>query len=361
MTGTRRWALGFLVWTVLGLLSASQSALILHSLGQPVPWRLVLTDRLIDWYSCAIFTPLFFLLARRFPLGRGQWRRYLPLHLAAAAVASVAKFGLQHQLGALLIPERQRDFSLLLTRSFITENMAFWCVIAAVHALEYYERFQERELQAARLRARLSEAELEALAGQLHPHFLFNTLQGISTLIHRDPEAADEMLVHLSDLLRKTLARARAYEVTLAEELGLLEDYLAILAVRFRDRLAIQLEIPEVLRSALVPPLLLQPLVENAIEHGIARRAGAGCIVIQSELVADRLRLSVVDDGPGLAKAGQAPVEGVGLGTTRRRLAELYGAAHSLTLDEQPVGGLRVEVSLPFHTEPMTGFAGRAP
>lgn len=345
-----RWLLGALIWTVLALLSASQWAVSLAADGKPIVWGPLLANRLVDWYSCGIFTPLFFWLARRYPIDRRRWLRHLPLHAGVAALLTPAKFVIQRFVMVQLLGLKFPPLAGMLTHAFISENIAFWCVIAVVHALVFQERVREREALTARLQVRLSEAQLEALTARLHPHFLFNTLQGVSTLVYRDPAAADAMLGHLSTLLRRALARGQGHEVHLSEELGLLEDYLAIVQVRFGERVRITRAIDEAALWGLVPQLLLQPLVENAIEHGIARRAGAGTIAIEATRDGGQVRIVVRDDGPGMAGP---TVEGVGLGSTRRRLEELYGPAGRLTLEPAPEGGLVVTVMLPYHEEPL--------
>lgn len=348
----QRWGLGFLAWTLLVLLSISQSAVAANTAGRVVDWGRMVPWRFIDWYSCALFTPAFFWLARRYPIGRQQWARNVPIHLGAAAVATVLKFTLEHSILSGLLQWTDLPLGRLIVTGFISENIAFWCVIAAVHAIEFHGRVREREVLTSRLQARLSEAQLEALTARLHPHFLFNTLQGISTLVYRDPAAADAMLGHLSTLLRGTLQRATRHEVTLADELALLEEYLAIVQVRFGDRVTIERRIEPGTLPGLVPHFVLQPLVENAIEHGIAARAGAGRIEIAAERQADRLLIRVTDDGPGLPSSTASPPDGVGLGSTRRRLAELYGASARLELNGRAGGGTTARLDLPFHEAP---------
>lgn len=347
-TTARWWVLGFLAWTVLALLSASQWAVSLAADGKPINWGPLLANRLADWYSCAVFTPLFFWLARRFPLDRHRWFAHGALHLGAAAGLTPLKFALQRWVMADVLGAPFPPLSQMLTHAFISENIAFWCVIAAVHALVFYQRVREREALTARLQVRLSEAQLDALAARLQPHFLFNTLQGISTLVYRDPAAADAMLGHLSTLLRRALARGQGHEVPLAEELALLEEYLAIVLVRFGERVRVTRNIDDAALPGLVPQLLLQPLVENAIEHGIARRSGAGEIGIEARREGPELRIRVRDDGPGMA---EPRAEGVGLGSTRLRLEELYGREGRLTLESG--AGLVVTVVLPYHERPV--------
>jgi signal transduction histidine kinase len=344
----RWWVLGFVAWTVLALLSASQWAVSLAADGKPILWGPLLVNRLVDWYSCAIFTPLFFWLARRFPIDRQHWLPNGTLHFVSALVLTPVKFAIQHTVMVRLVGQNYPSLTQMLTHAYITEAIAFWCVMAAVHALVFQQRVREREALTARLQVRLSEAQLDALAARLHPHFLFNTLQGISTLVYRDPAAADAMLGHLSTLLRRALARGQGHEVALAEELALLDEYLAIVQVRFGERVRITRDIDPAALPGLVPQLLLQPLVENAIEHGIARRAGGGAITIGARRNGSVLSITVSDDGPGLV---EPRAEGVGLGSTRLRLEELYGSAGRLTLESG--AGLTVTVVVPWHEQPV--------
>ena len=346
-----RWLLGFLAWTVLALLSASQFAVALGADGRAFEWSWLLPNRLVDWYSCAIFTPLFFWLARRYPIDQRHWVRHVPVHFVAVAAVSAAKIAIQRWAMIHVIDQPFPPLAQALMHGFIIENMAIWCVIAVVHAIEFHQRVREREVLTARLQARLSEAQLDALSSRLHPHFLFNTLQAISTLVYRDPAAADAMLGHLSTLLRRALMRGQGHEVTLAEELALLEEYLAIVQARFGDRVAVEREVDPAALAGLVPQLMLQPLVENAVEHGVARRAGAGRIAIRAAREGDRLRIAVADDGPGLERPA---LERVGLGNTRLRLGELYGEDGVLTLEPGVPGGLVATVTLPFHETPVS-------
>jgi LytS/YehU family sensor histidine kinase len=236
-----------------------------------------------------------------------------------------------------------------LAQSFIFESIAFWCLLGVVHAIVFYERFQNREVQAAELKAQLAASQLESLSAQLHPHFLFNTLQGISTLMHRDPRGADTMLSRLSELLRRTLQRGDRQEVRLSEEMELLGYYVGIMRVRFGDRLVFESDIDPSLTNALVPHFILQPLVENALQYGLARRAGAGRITVTGERSGASLILRIRDDGPGPGAGPSDPVtEGIGLGNTRRRLEGLYGTDQRLTLTPSPGGGMLVELVLPW-------------
>jgi LytS/YehU family sensor histidine kinase len=216
-------------------------------------------------------------------------------------------------------------------------------------ALHYYRSVRERERRAAELEALLADARLHALTGQLRPHFLFNALHGVSTLMHRDVEAADEMLAELGALLRATLDREGVQEVPLHEELATARHYVEIVRARFGDRLVVEEEIDPDAREALVPHLVLQPLVENAVEHGIARDPGAGRIWIRARRENGSCTLTVTDDGPGLEGGSEAAVrEGVGLSNTRRRLSQLYGPEATVTLRARGGRGADVVIRLPF-------------
>lgn len=305
---------------------------------------------MLDWYTCAIFTPLFFWLAARFPVDRRHWRTNIFVQFAASSLAVVLKYAFLYRVWQWMRGDATMTFARVLTANFIIESMIFWAVIAIIHGILFYRRWQEREQLAAELRTRLSEAQLEVLKAQLRPHFLFNTLNSISTLVHSDPASADQMVVQLADLLRASLETSGKHEIPLAEELSLLERYVGIMRVRHEDRLSVAIRATPRARAALVPHFILQPLVENAIEHGIARRAGDGRIVIEATDIGDTLQLRVGDDGTGFhqcADNGSSPEEGVGLGNTRLRLHQLYGDAQSFTIECVKTGGTLVTVTIP--------------
>jgi two-component system, LytTR family, sensor kinase len=340
----------FGVWTFLAAFSSSQTVVYLSQRGQPIAWREMLTGRFADWYTCALFTPLFFWMGRRYPIDRKSWKVMLPLTLVVTSVCVVLKYAvlvpIEHAFGLNL----GSTFSSELARNFATESMAFWAVIGIVHAFEFNRRYREREVAAADLRARLSQAQLEALRSQIHPHFLFNTLHSISTLMHRDVDAADTMLTRLSDLLRLTMQHRGQNEIALRDELALVDQYIEIMRVRFGDRLTVRHSIhPEAL-DAFVPQFILQPLLENAFAHGIAQTSGPGTIDISALSADGRLEISITDNG--LHTNGSAPgvkTHGMGLANTRRRLEQLYGPAQSMSLEKLPGRGTRVVVAIPLH------------
>jgi signal transduction histidine kinase len=328
------------------VLSISQTAVSRAYRGEPITWWPLVAVRLADWYTCALFIPAFFWLTRHFPIERPAWRRNAGVHMLATVLFVIGKYMAFSPLERWLTGEPSRPLPGLLAASAISELMIFWAVIGVIHGVEFYHRYREREALALQLQTRLSEAKLEALRAQLHPHFLFNTLNGIATLIHRDPDAADLMLTRLSDLLRSTLDRHPAEEIRLREELDLLSRYLDIMKVRYGARLTVRWDVPREVEDALVPSFLLQPLVENALEHGVARQPGPGYVEIRVSTEGDSLRVSVTDNGPGVA-GDAVPGRGVGLSNTRRRLEQLYGAAQRLTLTALPDRGTRVTVALP--------------
>jgi LytS/YehU family sensor histidine kinase len=222
---------------------------------------------------------------------------------------------------------------------------AYWVILGVGQGFLYYRKYRDRELHASRLEAQLSQAQLQVLKMQLHPHFLFNTLNAISALVHEDADLAERMIARLGELLRSTLEAADRQEVPLRQEVEFIRPYLEIERARMGDRLKVELDIDPAALDAHVPNLLLQPLVENAIRHGIAPRAEPGRIEVRARREEGRLRLEVCDDGPGLA-AG--PREGVGLTNTRARLRQLYGEEHCFEMSNGAGRGLTVRVTIPF-------------
>jgi LytS/YehU family sensor histidine kinase len=223
----------------------------------------------------------------------------------------------------------------------------YWVLVGATHALHYYERFRERELRATQLEAELAQSQLQRLKMQLQPHFLFNALNAISTLIETDPEAADRMLSQLASLLRESLRADAPHEVSLREELSFLDRYLEIEKTRFADRLRVSFAVDPDILDARVPSLLLQPLVENAIRHGVSRRADGGRVDVRAWRENGSLRLEVRDDGPGLPEAAFES-SGIGLANTRARLERLHGADYRFELANLPEGGALASVRFPF-------------
>ena len=338
---TRRlWLLGAAVWIVLGLMSAAQNAAWRAYTNRPIPWGILLPNSLGDWLTCGMFTPAFYWMVRQFPIRGERWWTRLPLHLAGSIAFTLLKVSVWTPLYNVLNPTESRSYSQILFGGFYADMLAYWASVGVIHAIEYYRESRERQLEATRL-------ALENLRAQLQPHFLFNTLQSISTLIYRDQPAADRMLTQLSDLLRLSLRNTGVQEVPLAEELGFLERYLAIMRVRFGDRLVIAVDSPPDVMDALVPSLVLQPIVENAIEHGMADRSDVGHVSIRVTRDGPALQLEVSDDGPGLGAASSREGNGIGLANTRERLARLYGTAGRVETFSENGRGLTVRLTIP--------------
>jgi len=343
---TRRWLLALGGWGALGLFSASQYYLNDLSRGREVNWHTPIVPSLTRWYLWAGLTWLILGALRRFPLDRGRWRRGLLAHLplsVAVAFAHVFVF----VLIVWLLNDRAPAFGSLLRLNVAvnvhTNLLTYWGIAGIVLARDFYRKYRERELRSAQLETELARSQWAALRAQLHPHFLFNTLNAISALVERAPEQAERMIARLSDLLRATLETSDA-QVPLRRELEFVERYLAIERVRFGERLRVEMDVSPRALEAEVPHLILQPLVENAVNHGVARRAAAGRIWIRARREAGRLVLGVRDDGPGVPDVG-AIEEGIGLASTRRRLEQLYGPDARLDLHSER--GFDVVLTLP--------------
>lgn len=363
----RRWLVRgvvFGIWTSLGVFTTVQVWLILYTArlaGPDLPretpaasWWELLQLQLAEWYIWGMLSLAIFWLARRFPLERGTWWRSLLVHLPACVVVAFAQTTLVALASEVLrrdIPKPTISGSVLLLffAAKVQQNVFVYWVLVAIHqALHYYRKFQERELRASQLEARLAQTRLQVLQMQLHPHFLFNTLNAISALIHEDVEVADRMIARLGDLLRATLDNADFQEVPLSQELDFVRPYLEIEQARLGDRLAVRVDVDPATLDALVPNLLLQPLVENAVRHGIAPRPEGGRIEIRARRDGSSLRLEVCDDGLGMGKPAGTCREGVGLTNTRARLRQLYGASQRLELANGPERGFAVRVTVPF-------------
>lgn len=353
-----KWAIIVGFWTFFGLLNGTQLYLGLRMEGLRLSlWRVFATD-VFGWWPWIAATPIVLALGRKFPFERGRWWRVVPVHLVACLLIAGAHFAIFTYVNNLFSPfgppRVPRSFwdSFLgrATSQFHIDLLIYAATLGVSYAVSYYLRFREREFRASQLEAQLAQAQLQTLKMQLHPHFLFNTLNGIAGLV-RDSrnKAAVDMLAGLSDLLRYTLENAGKQEVALKEELEFLELYLYIQQMRFSDRLKVEMHIePEVL-DALVPNLILQPLVENAIRHGVSPRSRSGVVGVSAQRDNGSLRIRIYDDGVGLKRDdGTATVEGVGLSNTRARLAQLYGERQRFSLSEREGGGVEANLVIPF-------------
>lgn len=350
---TRR---GFLIWLAvvlsIGLLSFFRYYLAELAAGYPVHFlKPLITEMTAAFGAGLLFFPVRW-LTEAYPLSRESWVRYLPLYLGALLVVSAAHTSLNWGLRALLYPLAgfgAYDYGAMPLRYFMElpyDVLVFWLMVGTLHVVGRLRAAREQELRAARLQSSLARAEVRNLRLQLQPHFLFNALNTISSTMYDDPAAADEMLDCLAELLRASLRTAQTDEVPLRSELEVLDAYLAIMRARFGDRLRVDLEVDDSLADALVPSMILQPLVENAIRHGNVERAGHGHVALRAARHDGRLRLEVEDDGPGSPEGGDVLDKGLGLSATAERLHLLYGDEARFEAGNV-AGGFRVTAELP--------------
>jgi hypothetical protein len=369
----RGWIVSFLCWGIVACTLGIEAAARTQNLWLSAVW-----PGIRDWLPWAVLSPLIFRLVNRMPIDRQRWTLALPMHVlfGVGTVLMCLWWGvtLDRWVGAEIPPPAPWEGPMLSARPMVSamphggqtggpgaapaalepaggafdmlrmatfEVPIYLMLVSGAHTLTYYRRTQDRE-------SSLALARSEAQKMQLQPHFLFNTLNMIAELVHEEPDKADAMLISLSGLLRLTIETAGEQELPLRRELEFIERYLTIMHARFEDRLKFQLGIDPATHAALVPTFLLQPLVENAVEHGLGPRMAGGLISIRARRVGDLLHLCVADNGVGLNGIKRGP-EGLGLGNTRNRLREMYGEAGRLEL--QDTGGLIVEISLPFHLE----------
>jgi signal transduction histidine kinase len=344
----------FLCWTLLGLVFSSQSYVYYAVRGGDVRWLPTLTWVFAEWYSWAALSPFILWLARRFRIERGRWSRALTVHLMAGVLFSIIHAALQAAVNQLPLgfghaPRPFGElFKYLILENYSISLLTYWALVGMSHAAEYYRRYQDRE-------ALLAQAQLRALKMQLQPHFLFNSLNSISALIDEDRTAAIRMVARLGDFLRLTLKNSGDQETSLQQELEFLQSYLEIEMIRFEERLTVQMKIePDTIRAR-VPNLILQPLVENAIRHGVSQGEDFGHIEIRAKRVNGTLHLQVEDDGPGLNESPRmfnASAPGLGLANTKARLHNLYGNAFRFELTDASGGGLLVTMEIPFEIMP---------
>lgn len=360
-----KWGIIFLCWTGFALFFTSQSYMFQARSAGTIEWKGPLFNWLLGSYAWFALTPLVLKLSNRFPLQRGKLLRSVVIHSLAAPsfnIISIVLFVVARGVIVGPFPETRSLFESVwhyVIAEFHGGMLVYWLIIGVSQSMEYYRRYRDRELVASNLETRLVEAQLDALRMQLHPHFLFNALNSVSVLMRKDVDAAERMLLQLSNLLRVTLARSAAHEIKLKQELEILERYLEIEQIRFQDRLTVRMQVDPSALDALAPQLFFQPLVENAIRHGIADRETGGMIEIRAERQTDKLRLQVRDNGPGLKVQRGSLVEGVGLSNTRSRLEYLYGSGSHFEVCDAEEGGLIVTATFPFHTGTIIEFEAK--
>ncbi len=348
-----RWIFFFCVWTLLGVSFALSTYLGARQDNVQISWRRILSGYLADFYLWGMLSPLIFLLARRFEL-RTNFPRNLIIHIVASVILSgfviSAASPLVWYLGyvnlarnpTLAILWRNNAFSAYYFHQGLT---IYWTTLVVAHSIYYYRGLREGEAQTARLTAQLAQAQLQALKMQIHPHFLFNTLNSIAALLHKDVEAADKMIARLGDFLRLTLKSSDTQLVDFEQELEFLKCYLDIEHIRFHDRLTVNIDVDPQALKAMVPNLILQPIVENAVRHGVARHTDPGQITIRARRQGARLIMNVEDNGPGLKVSSNG--SGIGLSNTRARLEQFYGNDFTFQITDSAERGAIVTLDVP--------------
>lgn len=350
----RRGAAILSAWALVAMLFAGQAWFAAQVRGEPLALARASAIWLVWAAVWAALTPIALRLEARFPLQRPRLLGAVAVHGVASVVCAMANLAL-FALAAPVIGATQVEptwlgtFSRLLGTTILLNLPVYWLIVAAAHVERLVRATRERDRRQLRLEAQLADARLQTLRTQLQPHFLFNALNTISVLMHENVDSADRILLQLSALLRRSLDSTDEHEVRLGEEIGFLESYLEIEQARFGGRLGYRIIVPDEVLQARVPKLILHPLVENALRHGLATRAGPGRVEITAERHGDSLLLRVVDDGRGLTSV---PTERVGLANTRARLRLLYGHSQRFDLRSSDGGGVVAEIELPWCTAP---------
>jgi two-component system, LytTR family, sensor kinase len=352
----------FAGWTAFGLFNANQTYVAAELRGSPISAGRVLSTAMTDAYLWALATIAIFWLARRFPLARGRILPHAAVHLVAGVTLSLARVGVIVALSQWTEMYPPRTLTELFYRQFHIYLLFYVLLLGIAWAVYYHARFREREQAAEQLAAGLAEARFQALKMQLHPHFLFNTLNAISALIPQEAQPARRMVARLGDLLRTTLEQEATQEVTLREELEFLEPYLEIEHTRLGDRLSVEFQVEPEALDARVPHLVLQPLVENAVRHGVAPRSGPGAVTIAAAVEGGSLILQVRNTGRAVRERSAREPGGRGLANVRSRLEHLYGADQQLTAGPDGPDGWVTTIRTPFRvSRPAASVPARAP
>jgi two-component system LytT family sensor kinase len=344
------------LWFFYGVLSINQSILWNQVMNRPFQWKTVIAFAVTLCTTWAVFTPIVIAAARRFPLGRIGWQRGLLVHVPLMLTLSILDVRIDRWVGPHFGFGRPQTFWAEWLWA-LDMNMFYYAVITTcVIAADLYYMYRERQRKAHELQTELVTSRLESLKMQLQPHFLFNTLNAINALIHEDREAADRMVTRLADLLRLTLYESRQ-QVPLARELEFVSAYVEIQQIRFQNRLTVSIEVKGPVLGALVPSLVLQPIVENAIRHGIGPRVRDGHVWVRARREHDILVLEVEDDGVGFRPGDDVRSSGIGLRNTRARLQQLYEDDHQMVIRPLERGTL-VRIILPYQEAPETNGVG---
>ena len=343
------------IWLAIALFSATQTVFVMHAEGMHHAWTALYVTQVLSWLPWAIATPSVLSLGGRFPIEKRTLRGF-GVHLAACATIDIIASAWAASLEELLNPWAAAAPAAFVPLWFdhiyngiLQSLLLYAAILAAGYIAVTRHRLAQQQVASARLSEALAHTQLDALRRQIAPHFLFNALNSAVALIREGrPAAAATTLVALSDVLRELLDAANAQEVTLGDELAFTDRYLEIQKIRFADRLQVEIDVAEELKTACVPWLLLQPLVENAIKHGIAAHAGAGSVRVAAARMDGRLGLSVYNDGPALPGAPRG--SGIGLANVRARLRGLYGEEFALDL-RNTRRGVEASVSLPYRVQ----------
>ncbi len=350
----RKWLVIILVFTGLAVYFLLSRAMVLVSKGLTVDWATQLLNT-SGWFIWALITPVILKLSSKYPLGRKHFLKHFTIHFCALAsswfLATLAMIGVRWAANLAQIPFLQMLPGGIAQSPFSFDILCYGTIMAVETSVRYYRRVEKNKIRSAKLSSQLGRARLQALKMQLHPHFLFNALNSLSELMQEDPAAAEHMIENLEKFLQLTMKSNHVLEIPFEEELEFLKCYLAIEHVRFQNRLNIKMDIePQVLKVR-VPNLVLQPLVENAIRHGIAPRKAAGQIEIKASRKNGMLMVSIQDNGPGLNRSQRKTLPGgLGLSNTRERLTQLYGNSHRFEMINAPEGGLIVTLEIPVST-----------
>jgi two-component system, LytTR family, sensor kinase len=362
--GRRQWLLVIGLVVLISVLSASLFYLTYKQYKKESKSFVQLVEWQLTWFSpWILLVPLIVRVAQQFPVDKQNWVRSLLIHAGSCLLFSFIHLTLYVTLSRIIgggiwsfVSENGETYRSALFRLYTSPSQVNFRLRLLIYAitvlvsltLDYYDRHQRRELELSKLGKQLADAQLQALKMQLHPHFLFNTLNSVSALMYKDTSAAEAMILKLENFLHMTLESSDSQEVTLEKELEFLNYYLQIEQIRFQDRLDVKMKIDPATLDARVPNLIMQPIVENAIRHGVATRAAQGRIEIRANRTNGIIQLQVQDNGPGLEKENHLLREGVGLSNTRLRLQQIYGDLYRFDLTNAPNGGVVATVELPY-------------
>ena len=366
------WIISFCVWLFVSLVGTFTIWRLYASTEMPMKFTTTLWLELSQILTYAPLTPFVYAFAIRWPISRHNWKSRALLYLGTGLLFSLAHIILRGITPYAMYDSKLHDWTSAVWNSHTHSLSVQWLglrklflnnvvdditgtfvpIILVAHAISYYRQFKDRELRATQLEGQLAKAHLHSLKSQLQPHFLFNTMHSISALMMTDVQAADRMITHLADLLRMNLEFAGTQITTFSRELEFVNCYLEIEQVRFEERLNVVFDIAPETLDAQVPLLLLQPVVDNAVKHGISRMTAGGEIRISSRRQNGDLKLEIKDNGPGFLAANKERGCGVGLKVTRRRLETLYGTNQSVDLTCPPEGGVCATITIPFRVAP---------